>query len=91
MAALFITYDEKNPWLDYGGLVKAIKSHRWVRLTDNVYVIATDAPAQTVFEKLRQFLDDSANLYVISLKQPFAGFGPESINEWLVKNVGNGN
>jgi hypothetical protein len=87
MATLLVTYDTKSPWLDYGGLIRAIKKHSWVRLTDNVYVIHTSVPAEDIFPILRGFLDDSANLYVLTIRKPFSGFGPGNVNEWLAKNL----
>jgi hypothetical protein len=87
MPALLITYDSKNQWLDYGRLIRAIKSYPWVRLTDYCYAITTKESPQAVFDKLRAILDDSANLYVLALKKPFAGFGPETVNDWLKKNL----
>lgn len=87
MATLLVTYDTKSPWLDYGGLIRAIKKHSWVRLTDNVFVIHTTVPAEDVFATLRHFLDDSANLYVLTIRKPFSGFGPGNVNDWLSKNL----
>lgn len=87
MPALLITYDTKNPWLDYGGLIRAIKKFEWIKLTDYSYAISTSKMPQEVFELLRQNLDDSANLYVLSLKKPFTGFGPPKVNDWLVKHM----
>jgi hypothetical protein len=87
MATLLVTYDSKSPWLDYGGLIRAIKKHSWVRLTDNVFVVQTTVPADELFATLRGYLDDSANLYVITIRKPFSGFGPGNVNEWLSKNL----
>lgn len=87
MATLLVTYDTKSPWLDYGGLIRAIKKHSWVRLTDNVFVIHTTVPAEDIFATLRHFLDDSANLYVLTIRKPFSGFGPGNVNDWLSKNL----
>jgi hypothetical protein len=87
MATLLVTYDTKSPWLDYGGLIRAIKKHSWVRLTDNVFVIHTTVPAEDIFAILRHFLDDSANLYVLTIRKPFSGFGPGNVNDWLSKNL----
>lgn len=87
MSALLIIYDTKSPWLDYGGLVRAIKKFDWIKLTDTSYAISTSITPQEVFELLRKSLDDSANLYVLSLKKPFTGFGPPRVNEWLVRHL----
>ncbi|MDB5841158.1 MAG: CRISPR-associated endonuclease Cas2 [Herminiimonas sp.] len=88
MPAMLITYDGKNQWLDFGRLTRAIKKYEWVRLTDYSYAIATNASPHEVFNTLRPCLDDSANLYVIHLKKPFTGFGPQNVNDWLVKHMG---
>ncbi|MGI4846931.1 MAG: hypothetical protein ACRYGK_02160 [Janthinobacterium lividum] len=87
MAALLITYDTRNQWLDYGGLIRAIKKYEWIKLTDYSYAISTTSTPQAVFEILRKNLDDSANLYVLTLRKPFTGFGPPKVNDWLVKHM----
>jgi hypothetical protein len=88
MPALLITYDKKNQWLNFGALVRAIKKYEWVQLTDSSYAIATNATPQEVFEILRQNLDDSTNLYVMSIRKPFTGFGPPKVNDWMVRHMG---
>ena len=87
MAAMLITYDTKNLWPNYGALVREIKKHEWIQLTNHSYAIATDATPQEVFNKLRNCLDDTANLYVIQIRKPFTGFGPQKTNDWLVSHL----
>lgn len=89
MATLLVTYDTRSPWLDYGGMIRAIKKHAWVRLTDNVFVIHTAVAAEAVFKELRGFVDDSTNLYVITVRKPFSGYGPGNVNTWLAEKLSN--
>jgi hypothetical protein len=87
MHPLIVSYDAKSIWADYGGLVRAIKKYNWIELTEHTYAIATIETPHEVFEKLRPFLDPGANIYVIACKSPFAGFGTQASNNWLVKNL----
>ncbi|BCK62648.1 hypothetical protein KAM338_42920 [Aeromonas caviae] len=83
MAVLLVTYDLNKPGKDYNDLLKTIKSYAWARLSESSYAIKTDQSPQQVFDKLKPFLDQNDNLYVINLKKPYAGFGPKDVNEWL--------
>ncbi|WP_324007415.1 hypothetical protein [Aeromonas dhakensis] len=83
MAVLLVTYDLNKPGKDYNDLLKIIKSYAWARLSESSYAIKTDQSPQQVFDKLKPFLDQNDNLYVINLKKPYAGFGPKDVNEWL--------
>jgi hypothetical protein len=83
MPVLLITYDLYRPGQNYPRLIKAIKEYPWARLSETSYAIATSATPQTVFEKLRPYVSDSTNLYVLMLAKTYAGFGPEAVNDWL--------
>lgn len=88
MAALLVTYDLNKPGKDYNDLLKTIKSYdAWARLSESSYAISTDQSPQQVFDKLKQFIDQNDNLYVINLKKPYAGFGPKDVNQWLENNL----
>jgi hypothetical protein len=85
MAVLLVTYDLNKPGQDYLDVLNVIKSFSWARLSESSYVIATEFTPAAVMDKLRPFLDPSDNIYVITLKRPYAGFGPKAVNEWLEK------
>ena len=87
MAVLLVTYDLNKPGKDYNDLLKAIKSYAWAQLSESSYAIRTDHSSQQVFDKLNPYLDQNANLYVINLKKPYAGFGPQEVNAWLENSL----
>ena len=87
MAVLLVTYDLNKPGKDYNDLLKAIKNYTWARLSESSYAIRTDHSSQQVFDKFKPYLDQNDNLYVISLKKPYAGFGPQEVNTWLENSL----
>ncbi len=87
MAVLLVTYDLNKPGKDYDDLLKTIKSHSWARLSESSYAIQTNQGPQQVINKLKPFIDQNDNLYVINLKKPYAGFGPKDVNDWLDNNL----
>jgi hypothetical protein len=86
MAALLVTYDLYQPGQNYPRLIKAIQAYPWARLSETSYAIATSATPQAVLESLRPYVSESTNLYVLTLRKPYAGFGPQAVNDWLEKN-----
>jgi hypothetical protein len=40
-----------------------------------------------VFDQLRPLLDSSCNLYIATIRKPYAGYGPEEVNGWLEKYI----
>jgi hypothetical protein len=32
-------------------------------------------------------IDENDNLYIITLKKPWTGFGPKDVNKWLENNL----
>jgi len=87
MAVLLVTYDLNKPGKDYADLLKTIKSFPWARLSESSYAIKTEQTPQQVFDKLKPYLGQNDNLYVINLKRPYAGFGPQDVNDWLESNL----
>ena len=87
MATLLVTYDLNRPGKDYDDLLKKIKSYGWARLSESSYAISTTSDPQTVYNSLKPFLDPNDNLYVITLKKPYTGFGPKDVNDWLERNL----
>lgn len=87
MAVLLVTYDLNKPGKDYNDLLKTIKAYGWARLSESSYAIKTEQTPQQVFDILKPYLDQNDNLYVITLKKPYAGFGPTDVNDWLDSNL----
>ena len=87
MAVLLITYDLNAPGKDYNDLLTTIRSYDWARLSESSYAIGTNASPQAIFDKLQPYLDRNDNLYIITLKKPYAGYGPKEVNDWLERNL----
>lgn len=88
MTTLLITYDLNKPGKDYNDLLKTIKSYSsWARLSESSYAIKTDHSPQQVFDTLKSFIDQNDNIYIITLKKPYTGFGPKDVNNWLENHL----
>lgn len=85
MAVLIIVYDFSPGAMPHDDLVSAIQKYPWAKLSANSYAISTELTPQTVFKQLRPLIDSTCNLYVITARKPFAGYGPEAVNQWLQK------
>ena len=83
MAVLIVLFDFSPTGASHYAMIRAIKKYPWAKLTDTSYAISTDLPPQAVFNQLRGLMESTSNLYVMSSRKPFAGYGPESVNEWL--------
>jgi hypothetical protein len=83
MAVLIVIYDLSPTGASYYPLVSAIKKYPWARLTTASYAISTTLTPETVFAQLRPLVDSSSNLYVMTARKPFAGYGPQAVNDWL--------
>ena len=85
MSVLLVTYDLHKEGKERPPIVKAIaevaESH--VRLSESSYAIATSKTPAAVYKNLKRMLDKDDVLYVITLKEPCDGRGPEETIEWL--------
>lgn len=83
MAVYLITYDLNNEIIR-PKIVDAIKKYgTWAKLSESSYAVATDETPQTIHLKLKPLLDENDHFYVIQLREPHAGFGPQLVNDWL--------
>lgn len=87
MPVLLISYDLGPEGSSAYRLVKGIKTYPWARMTTTSYAIYTELSVQTVFNQLRPLVDASRNLYIMTMRKPYAGYGPEEVNEWLEKYI----
>lgn len=88
MSVYLVTYDLNKPGQSYDELLGAIKDFPWAKLSESSYAISSHLSAEGVFRKLKPFTDDSDTLYVVTLTVPYAGYGPNAVNEWLDANLG---
>jgi hypothetical protein len=87
MSTYIVTYD-LNQEATRPPIVETIKEFdRWAKLSESSYAISTAMSVQKVYDVLKPLIDSNDNLYVITLKQPYTGFGPEKVNEWLNSNL----
>ena len=88
MATYLITYDLNNE-TTRPPIVKKIKAlaNSQVRLSESSYAISTTDSAQDIFDALRGLLDENDVLYVINLKRPRVGRGPQKVTQWLKDNL----
>jgi len=89
MAVYLITYD-LNREIVRPNITKAIKSYPlWAKLSESSYAISTPLTVKAVYDKLKPLLDSDDNLYVMTLRRPYTGFGPNEVNEWLDEHLPN--
>jgi hypothetical protein len=87
MAILLVTYDLNRPGQDYSDFHKIIKIYPNIKLSESSYAIQTDESPFDVYSLLNPHLDKNDQLYIITLRKPFHGFGPELVNDWLTERL----
>ncbi|MFI2810160.1 hypothetical protein [Microbulbifer sp. JSM ZJ756] len=85
MATLLVTYDlnretKRPPMLQ---AIKELANGNWAKLSESSYAIRTNLNAAQVLNALTPFIDQNDNIYIINLKAPWNGFGPQEVNAWL--------
>ena len=83
MAALLVTYSLNNPQHNYSNFFDSIESYPWRKLSESSYAIRTQQSPKEIFEALGETLSTNDSLYVITLKRPYFGHGPQEVNSWL--------
>lgn len=86
MAVYIVTYD-LNLEASRPNILGSIKERSWAKLSESSYAIETDETSEEVFIDLRRHLDGDDNIYIIPLRKPYSGFGPNAVNEWLDANL----
>lgn len=88
MATYLVTYDLDKPGQDYSDVLKTIKDFGgWARVSESSYVVSCGLTVQQIYDKLKRFVDNTDQLYVIHISKPWTGFGPNDVNDWLGKNL----
>lgn len=88
MAVYIVTYD-LNREVVRPNILAEIKKKTWAKLSESSYAIDTNETAQQVFARLRPLIDDDDNLFIMPLRKPYAGYGPEKVIEWLDQRLPN--
>jgi GH43 family beta-xylosidase len=87
MAVYIVTYD-LNKELHRPKIVEAIKTYgSWAKLSESSYAIQTNLTPEQVYNHLKPMIDGNDNIYIISLRHPWTGFGKKDVNEWLANRL----
>lgn len=86
MAVFLVTYD-LNKETVRPKIVDEVKKTAWARLSESSYAISTEESAGQVYDRFKKHLDANDNLYIITLKRPYQGFGPPKVNDWLEERL----
>lgn len=82
MAVFIVAYD-LNKEVRRPPIVAEVKKGNWARLSESSYAISTIESVDQVYARFKPLLDDNDNLYVIPLRQPYRGWGPKDVHDWL--------
>lgn len=84
-----VTYD-LNKETKRPPIVEEVKKFaNWAKLSESSYAINTNLSVHQVHEQFKPHIDNNDQIYIINLKNPWAGFGPKTVNEWLDNNLPN--
>lgn len=87
MSELLITYDLNNE-IKRPNILASIKAlGPWAKLSESSYAVVTAMTPAQVFQHLQKHLDSDDTCYVITLRKPYAGRGPQDVNKWLEDNL----
>lgn len=89
MSVLLVTYDLNSPGQKHSKLLEKIKQYPWAKLSESSYAIKTTLSPSEVYSDLNSQIDQNDNLYVINMRKPYTGFGPNDVNNWLDTNLPN--
>ncbi len=87
MSCLLITYDLSNPGQKYTKVFDVIKAYPYAKLSESSYAIKTQESPSQIYNRLSSHLDSNDQIYIIAVNEPHMGFGPQSVNQWLNKNL----
>lgn len=86
MSTYVVTYDLNRETVR-PNIVAEVKTTDWAKLSESSYAISTSETPQAVYDRFKRHLDSNDNLYVITLKRPYFGQGPQDVNEWLANHL----
>lgn len=87
MAVYIVTYDLNNETVRPDIVAEVKSGGDWAKLSESSYAISTNEEPEEVYARFTEYLDEDDALYVISLARPYAGQGPDDVNEWLRQHV----
>lgn len=90
-----IIYDLRNPGRDYNSLYDAIKglSNNLQHPLESTWFVASTGTltAQTIFDRLKPYMDDNDNLFIVNMNNPAdrQGWMPKTFWQWFSINMNN--
>jgi hypothetical protein len=87
MAVLLITYQSSKVDPQVDPVPGVVKNYKHIRLSDGTFAIETDEKTLTVYRKIVRYLGLDAQLFVVTLTQPFTFGGLDHENNWLWKHI----
>jgi hypothetical protein len=84
---MLITYDLNRETVrpNIVGAIKALGS--WAKLSESSYAVNVSMTVEQVYGTLKPLLDANDRMYIVTLKKPWAGYGPKEVNDWLDSNL----
>jgi hypothetical protein len=83
VAILLVAYDLNDPGQSHEEVLGYIEGYEHVALSESAYAIETDESPKAVYDGIRWWLDDNDRFYVVPLRGPGDGQGPEDDALWL--------
>ncbi len=90
-----IIYDLRNPGRDYNALYDAIKSlsQNWQHPLESTWFVSLNygSTAQTIFDRLKPYIDDNDNLFIVNMNNSAdrQGWMPKAFWQWFSNNLNN--
>lgn len=86
---VLITYDLNKPEKDYSGLYRAIKaiSSDYLHQLTSVWLLDTNFSTKQIYERLRPWIDDNDELFVVRITADRFGWLSRTAIDWLGKRV----
>ncbi|MDH4121688.1 MAG: hypothetical protein OEV94_08300 [Deltaproteobacteria bacterium] len=84
MFAYLISFALENPDQHLAAVVNQIQAlGNWGRISTGTFVIHTPEDMETVFDMLVKEIGENDHLYVLPVRRPFLGKGPQELDHWL--------
>ena len=55
--------------------------------TKSAYLLNTNMTPGQLVDGIRKLTNNKVNVYVLTIANPYSGWGPPAANEWLTKNL----
>jgi len=84
-----LTYDlnKETTSKDYDGFYKIIKGYNWVELSESSYALDTSDTPETIYNKLKPYIDNNDNVLIFTLTKPYAGQASSKAIDWLAQRM----